>query len=90
MDTKTVTLLTETVVIPVLKELAARRGVHGVTKENIEALTKNPQQILVNLGNNPGLKKKVVDDFADAIDNIAGDAIDALVSVFAAQTPGIS
>ena len=90
MDARTATLLTEIIIIPVLKELAARRGVHGVTKENIEALVKNPQQVLTNLQQSKSLQVKAITDFADAIDNVAGDAIDALVSIFADQTPGVS
>ncbi len=88
MDAATTKLFTELVIIPTIRELAIRRGVHGVTKENLEQFAKDPKKVLTTLKDNIGLRAKVTEDLADAIDNIAGDAVGALVSVFASFTPG--
>ncbi len=88
MNKETQVLLIDLVIIPVLKELAVRRGVHGVTKENIEAFTKLPHNILTGLKNNDKLRHEIIEHFADAIDNVVSEAVDALVAVFAANMPG--
>lgn len=88
MNQATTDLLIELVIVPVIKTLAVRRGVHGVTEENLKQFTAKPEKVLALLKDNKGLCASVVEDLADSIDNVAGDAVDALTAVFAAFTPG--
>jgi len=86
MDPATTTLLIDLVIIPVIKKLAARRGVGGKTRNTLEEFTKDPKKILTKLQKDSGLLEKVVEDLADAVENVAGDAINALTDVFALIT----
>ena len=88
MATKKNKDLLELLALPIATELAGRRGVHGVTKENIAIFVKNYKKIIAGLRDSKGLQNNVVMDLADAIDNIASDVVDAIVKVFAANTPG--
>lgn len=88
MDDKTAGLLVNVILVPVVKNLAGRRGVHGVTKDNLKTFTKDPAKVLSLLKENTDLHKKVIEDLADALDNIASEAVNALVAVFRAYTPG--
>lgn len=88
MDATTQTLLIDLLIVPTIKKLAVERGVHGVTKENLEIFLKNPKKVMAVLKDNKGLAEKVTQDLADAVDNIASDAVDAFVAVFASFTPG--
>ena len=81
-------LLVELVAVPVLRELASRRGVQGVTAENLKAFAADPERILNMLKENSALRHNVVEDLADGIDNVLGDMIDGLGKLFAANTPG--
>lgn len=88
MDAATTELFIDLIAVPTIKKLAKERGVHGVTRENLTAFANDPKKILAVLKDNIGLREKVTEDLADAIDNIASDAVDALTSIFAAVTPG--
>ena len=88
MDPATAALLIEFVVIPVLRNLAERRGIHGVTEYNIETFVKDPKKALTILRESTSIREKVVDDIADAIENVAAPAIDALAEIFKKATPG--
>ena len=87
MSPATTRLLIELIAIPLLKELARRRGVQGVTEKNLKAFVES-DDIMINLKDNKPLNNKVIDAFADAIDNIASEAVDAIAWIFGANTPG--
>ncbi len=93
MDAKTRKLIVDELVIPVIAELMKRRGVRGVTKENLEKLTVgelfDPAKLADNLKNNPGLRKQIVEDIADGIDNVASPFIDAAKSIIVSATGGL-
>ena len=65
----------------VIKRMAARRGVHGVTNEDIDKLAKDPLSLLAVLEDDGKLRNEVMDGIADTVDVIAGNAIDPLVDV---------
>lgn len=80
-------LLMEYLLIPVIKELASRRGVHGVNEVSLGEFRKNPIQVMNLLKKDPALKSQVVVGIADAADKIGSDAINAVLALFAASTP---
>ncbi len=88
MDPATALLLMKFVVYPLVKELATRRGIHGVTPENIKAFAKDPDAILKVLAEQPGVRKMVIVDLADAVDNVLNEAVNAVGELFKVVTPG--
>ena len=88
MDPVLAAVRMEYLVIPVIRELASRRNVHGVNEETLGAFIKNPKAVINELKKNPALREKVKTDLADVIDNIASDGVDAILALFAAVTPG--
>lgn len=88
MSPTAVKLLIEFVGVPLIRELMARRGVHGVTAENLKAFAADPEKILKALKADPALQRNVIDDLADGIDNVLGDVVDGLGKLFSANTPG--
>ena len=81
MGTVETALLMELVVVPVVKELLIRRGLHGVGMEDIKKIRKDPVKVLSLLKNDTSLHIDVVQGVADTLDNIAGDAIDPVVEL---------
>jgi len=88
MDPVASALLMDLVIIPLAKELLARRNIHGVTAESLELITKDPIHTLRVIQQTPALRTKIITDLANAADNIGSDAIDAVAALFAAMTPG--
>ena len=88
MDPVILRLLVELILLPLLKELAGRRGVHGVTEANIRTFCEDPETVLASIKNNPALNRRVVEAIADAIDNLGSEAVDAISWVFGANTAG--
>jgi len=83
-------LLMELVVVPVVRKLMHRRGVTGVTKENLENLkVRDVKKMLISLKENPGLLSEINEDIADGIDNIAGPFVDAFKSILISCTGGV-
>ncbi len=78
----------EFVAVPVLRELASRRGIQGVTAENLKAFAADPERVLNALKANPALQRNIVEDLADGIDNVLGDIVNGIGTLFAANTPG--
>ncbi len=74
-------LLMELVVVPVVKELLIRRGLHGVGMDDIKKIRKDPKKVLALLKNDRSLHIDVVKGVANTLDNIAGDAIDPVVEL---------
>lgn len=67
------------VAVEVIKRMAARRGVHGVTTKDIEKIGYDPAKVLAVLEADKELADDVLDGITDAVDNIAGSAIDSAV-----------
>ncbi len=88
MDPVLQALLMEFVVIPLIRELASRRNIHGVNEETLGVFAKNPKRALLEIKKNPALRKEITTGLADAVDNIGSDAVDAVLALFAAVTPG--
>ena len=95
MDPVTSALLIDLVIIPVIKNLAARRRIDGVTTQVIKDLINDPKKALTRLERNPKLLKKVnggladiVEHIAGSTENIIGSAIDMIVNIFTAIIPG--
>ncbi len=84
MSPATVALLLEFVVMPLIKELADRRGVSGVTEDNLKALAKDPEKVLERIKADPGLQRWIITDLADGIDSIGSCFIDAIKHIFLA------
>ncbi len=85
MGTVETALLMELVVVPVVKKLAERRGIHGVTKESLEMKITD---VIIALDNDKELKETVENDLADAVDNIISCAVDAFFDVLSAVNSG--
>ncbi len=81
-------LLIELVIVPVIKDLLERRGIHGVTKENLESFAEDPEKVLTALAADRQLQATIVEMFADGIDNVLGDIVGGLGTLFAAVVPG--
>jgi len=84
MSPATAALLIEYIAIPLVRELAARRGAYGVNKKDIEDLGKDPERVLNTIKNDPGLQTRVIEALADGIDNVGSSLIDAVFEVFKA------
>ena len=69
------------VAVEVIKRMAARRGVHGVTTSDIEKLARRPAVVLTVLQADPELADEVMNGLVDAVDGIAGAAIDPVVKL---------
>ncbi len=81
-------LLIELVGVPLIRELATRRNIHGVTAENLKAFAGDPERVLKALKENTALRHNVIEDLADGVDNVLGDVVDGLGKLFAANTAG--
>ena len=86
MGTVEMALLMELVVVPVVKRLAERRGIHGVTKESLEMKITD---VITALENDKELKKTVENELGDIVDNIIGSAVDAFFGVLIAVNSGV-
>ncbi len=87
MGTVEMALLMKLVVVPVVKRLAERRGIHGVTKETLEMKITD---VITALENDKKLKETVEKDLADAVDNIVSSAVDAFFGVLSAVNHGVN
>lgn len=72
-------LLMELVVVPVIRKLAQRRGLYGVNAETLKNV--KGADVVKLLQTDAKLHQDVLTGVADAVDNIAGDAIDPMVEV---------
>lgn len=88
MDPKTWALLVDLVIVPLVQELLRRRSIHGATKENLLQFSQNHKEIVKALQQSPTLRRDIITDLADAIDNVGAEAVNAAGELFAAITPG--
>ena len=89
MDPITMQLIIKLVVVPLIVELAERRGVEGIIKEDIEAFASDPEAILKMLDVMTDLRGDVVKDLANLVDDIFESGVDALVKLFKASPAGV-
>ena len=88
MDPATSALLIRLVIVPIIAELLERRGINGVTQENIEAFAKDPEGILKLMQESSSMQVRVVKDVADTVDFFANGIVDAFGLLFAAKMTG--
>ncbi len=81
-------LIIELVIVPVIKELLSRRGIHGANKDTLKSFVKDPEAAVLMLQKDTALRRDVIKLLADGIDNVGGDIIEALVRIFAGTVPG--
>jgi hypothetical protein len=75
----------ELIVIPLIKDMAERRGIKGVDDDHVKAfLTKAPDSIEAVLKRDPELHKAVIADLGDAGDALVSGVVDALARLFTA------
>ncbi len=93
LDPVTMGLIVDYVVIPVVRKMAARRGIHNIRDEDITAFINDPKKAIGLLKDSKEMHEEFIENLTDGIDKLLdhslGNVIDIVFGVFTAlTTPG--